>query len=130
MRRIGHQSLTACCTAALALLAADRATAQNTCWRVTDVTALGGSPVADYQIPGINAAGEVVGSFKVNGEWHTFVWLPVTNPNDPALSVGLNDLHVLAGLGPGESAARSINDSGQVAGQAGFTCLVCRSAYC
>ena len=119
MRRIGYQSLTACCTAALALLAADRATAQNTCWRVTDVTALNGAPVGDRQIPGINAAGEVVGSFKVNGEWHAFVWLPVANPSYPALLVGLNDLHVLAGLAPGDSAARSINDSGFVAGERG-----------
>jgi hypothetical protein len=87
---------------------------------VTDVTALNGQP-NDDKVPGINAAGEVVGSFEVGVKWHAFVWLPVANPNYPALSVGLNDLHVLAGLGPDDqSAARSINDAGQVAGQVGF----------
>jgi hypothetical protein len=107
------------------LIAAAGAAAQNTCYRVVDAADLGSLPVGDRQVPGINPSGEIVGSYYVDGQWHAFLWLPDENPNypDSRLSVGLNDLHVLAdngqGLGPGDSAARDINSAGKVVGQAG-----------
>jgi hypothetical protein len=126
MRADRHPARSLCVLGATAaLIAAAGAAAQNTCYRVVDAADLGSLPVGDRQVPGINPSGEIVGSYYVDGQWHAFLWLPDENPNypDSRLSVGLNDLHVLAdngqGLGPGDSAARDINSAGKVVGQAG-----------
>ncbi len=85
MRRINHHSAVACLAgAALGLIAVNTATAQ-TCYRVTDLRALGFLPDID-DILAINSAGEAAFTAVVNGEKHAFVWLPQPNYN---LAAGL-----------------------------------------
>ena len=64
-------------------LVAPSAQAQ-TCYRLTDITELGFSTVSADDRFSINSAGEVVGSFVVNGQRHALLWLPQPNSNyDP-----------------------------------------------
>lgn len=115
MRRINRPSAVACLAgAACGYVGASVATAE-TCYRVTDIRALGFLPGID-DILGINSAGEAAFTAVVNGEKHAFVWLPQPNYG---LAAGPHDVHVLSELGAGESAAHDINDSGFVAGGSG-----------
>ncbi len=98
----------------MGLLGVSVASAQ-TCYRLTDIRALGFLPGID-DILGINSAGEAAFTAVVNAEKHAFVWLPQPNYG---LAAGPHDLHLLAGLGGGESAAHDINDAGFVAGGRG-----------
>ncbi|MHC4414441.1 MAG: GC-type dockerin domain-anchored protein [Planctomycetota bacterium] len=99
----------------LVLLTINAAAAQQTSYRVTDLTPLGFTPdPSDEGLLAINNAGEVVGSFEVGGDRHAFVWLPAAAHG---MDRGLHDLHLLAGLVDLESAAHDINMSGKVVGQ-------------
>ena len=78
MTRINRDCAVACLAgAAFGLIAVNTATAQ-TCYRVTDLRALGFLP-GIHDIFGINSAGEAAFTAEVNGVRHAFVWLP--NPN-------------------------------------------------
>ena len=103
-----------------ACLVAQSAHAQ-TCYRLTNIAQLGFSPVSADDRFSINSAGEVVGSFEVNGQRHALLWLPQPNTNyDPpnGLAFGLHDLSVLSGTAT-PALARDINDAGIVVGQVG-----------
>ena len=83
MRRINRHSAAACLAgAALILLAANVATAQQTCYRVTDLGALNFAPGLD-DIFGINNLGEVAFTVDVDpgvpADKHAFLWLPQPN---------------------------------------------------
>ncbi|MCH8152484.1 MAG: hypothetical protein IH830_08945 [Planctomycetes bacterium] len=78
MRKVKRQSVVTCVAgSALALLGGSIATAQ-TCYRLTDIRALGFLPGSD-NIFGLNYLGEAAFTAEVNEEKHAFVWLP--NPN-------------------------------------------------
>ncbi|MCZ6811834.1 MAG: hypothetical protein O7D97_07500 [Planctomycetota bacterium] len=78
MRRINSHSAVACLAgAALGLVDSSIATAQ-TCYRLTDLKALGFPPGPDQRF-GINTAGEVAFTAVVNERRHAFVWLPQPN---------------------------------------------------
>ncbi len=92
------------------------ATAQDTCYRIVDLGALGFTPVITEGIFGINNANQAVFTAVVNGKKHAMLYLPADAFD---LTAGVHDLHTLANLDAGvESAAHDINDAGIVVGQA------------
>ncbi len=90
------------------------AAAQETCYRIVDLGALGFTPGID-DISGINNANQAVFTAMVGGNKHAMLYLPA---DAFGLTAGVHDLHMLAGAAiPGdESAVHDLNDAGIAVG--------------
>lgn len=93
------------------------AAAQDTCYRVVDLGALGFTPLIDDFL-GINNANQAVFTAVIGGQKHAMLYLPA---DDYDLTAGVHDLHALAGFDAAEgSGVHDINDAGLAVGWATF----------
>lgn len=103
---------TACC---LSFAFVWSAAAGDTCYKITDLGALGFTPGSDT-VFGINNNDEAVFTALVGGKKHAMLYLPAAAYH---LTAGCHDLHSLAGLhADAESAAYEINNAGMAVGWA------------
>ncbi len=92
------------------------AAAQEACYEITDLGALGFTP-GSVNVFGVNNAGEAVFTAVVDGKRHAMLYLPLPAYN---LAAGCHDLHLLAGnpLAQAQSSlAHDLNDAGVVVGR-------------
>ncbi len=125
MSRMNHVRTACKCLGASLFLGVSQVAAQQTCYRITDLTPGNAIPIGSNDVIGLNSAGEVAGTLLADCaggcERHAFVWLPQAAH---ALPAGLTDLHVFLDLGSGESTAHDINDAGYVAGEVNGVAVV------
>ena len=101
---------------AAALLAVSAPVQGTDIIEVIDLGTLGGTESRAY---GLNASGDVTGSYMVGGSNHAFVW----HDADGDWEVDAGEMQDLGTLGGGRSVGRAINDAGQVTGWADLQTL-------